>query len=187
MDSHQERFLKDELFHLTLEATVQRAKVYTNGAEENDRKPFQTALQAQLEQITDEYTKPVTEDAHIQNILGLSSSLSLSHGKVLRNGRFRVGLAQKALNLYLKYLWCLGMISEPPHCPFDSRVIANLHEYRGPSWTVLDNDGQYRELIRLARIAAQGLSLARWELKVYNDSWGARGTGTRVPIFPQSG
>jgi hypothetical protein len=39
---------------------------------------------------------------------------------------FRVGTAQKALNLYLKYLWCLGEIKTPPHCPFDRGIIQML-------------------------------------------------------------
>lgn len=39
---------------------------------------------------------------------------------------FRIGSAQKALNLYRKYLWCLGYIPFPPHCPFDATIIDQL-------------------------------------------------------------
>ncbi len=170
MDSHQEQFLKDEFFSLTLMATVQRADVYIAGAAEKERKAFQTALRSRLEELATAYREEVPEEAHIRNILGLSSALSSSHAKVLREGRFRIGPAQKALNLYLKYLWCLGKIPAPPHCPFDSRVISKLPQYTGPNWTALDSELEYRALVKAAKTKAQGLSLATWELQTYNNA-----------------
>jgi hypothetical protein len=169
MDSDQEQFLKDELFSLTLMATVQRANVYAAASAEKDRKAFQAALRSRLEGLAKTYRETVLEETHIQNVLGLSSHLSSSHARVLRDGRFRIGPAQKALNLYLKYLWCLGMIPAPPHCPFDFRVISKLSTYTGPSWTALDTEGEYRVLIEAARATAQGMSLATWELQTYNN------------------
>lgn len=132
MDSNQEQFLRDEIFSLTLMGTVQRAHVYADGSTEETRKPFQGALRSELERLENEYREPVDEERHIQNILGMSKLLSSHHAAILQNHCFRIGLAQKALNLYLKYLWCLGIIPEPPHCPFDSRVIDRLRGYHGP-------------------------------------------------------
>ena len=43
----------------------------------------------------------------MRNIVALSEGLSEDHADILAGKRFRVGTAQKALNLYLKYLWCL--------------------------------------------------------------------------------
>jgi hypothetical protein len=170
MDLHQEQFLKDELLSLTLMATVQRADVYTHGSPEKKRKAFQKALRSCLEELARSYYQQVSEETHVQNIVGLSNGLSSIHGSVLRNRRFRIGAAQKALNLYLKYLWCLGMISAPPHCPFDSRIIGRLSEYIGPRWTALDSENDYRALMNAAKAAANGLSLAAWELQTYNNS-----------------
>jgi hypothetical protein len=171
MDSNQDQFLRDEFFSLTLMGTVQRAHVYAKDSTEKARKPFQGALRAELERLENEYREPVGEETHVQNILRLSSHLSSNHAKILQNGCFRVGLAQKALNLYLKYLWCLGIIPEPPHCPFDSLVISRLRDYHGPkSWVFLKTEDQYRALIRAAKATAEGVSLATWELKLYNAS-----------------
>ncbi len=55
---------------------------------------------------------------------------------ILFGNGFRVGIAQKALNLYLKYLWCLGKITEPPHCPFDSIIISEIK--CNIKWTEMD-------------------------------------------------
>ncbi len=171
MDSNQEQFLRDEIFSLTLMGTVQRAHVFADDSTEKTRKPFQGALRSELEGVAKEYREPVCEERHVQNILTLSSRLSSDHAEILQNGCFRVRLAQKALNLYLKYLWCLGVIPEPPHCPFDSLVIARLRGYHGPaSWVILETEAEYRALIQAAKATAQGESLATWELKLYNAS-----------------
>jgi hypothetical protein len=123
-----------------------------------------------LEQIAQDYKARVSEEVHVQNILGLSTRLSSAHAGVLRGGRFRIGTAQKALNLHLKYLWCLDKIPEPPHCPFDSKIIAKLPAYKGPRWTVLDAEDDYRNLVKVAKAKAQGSSLAAWELETYNNT-----------------
>ncbi|MGB2989994.1 MAG: hypothetical protein WBC98_08555, partial [Candidatus Zixiibacteriota bacterium] len=112
MNADQEKFLRDELFSRTLMATVQRAGIYKSNTTERKRRVFRWALRAQLEQIAQGYKAKVSEEAHIQNILELSTHLSAVHKGVLQNSRFRIGTAQKALNLHLKFLWCLGKIPE---------------------------------------------------------------------------
>jgi hypothetical protein len=170
MNAHQERFLKDELFSLTLMATAQRSGVYRRGLTERERRAFQSALRTDLEEIAQGYTSKVSDESHIKNILKLSAQLSAAHAGVLQGNRFRIGAAQKALNLYLKYLWCIGRIPEPPHCPFDFQIITRLPAYKGPSWTVLDTEADYRDLIKAAKSKAQGSSLAAWELETYNNA-----------------
>ena len=169
MDAHQEQFLKDELFSLTLMATVQRAGVYSPGSRKKERKRFQTNLRSWLEKNAQSYANQVTEEEHIRNIVELSASLTSAHANVLKNGRFRIATAQKALNLYLKYLWCLGKIRSPPHCPFDFQIIAKLPNYTGPSWTKLDREEDYRALVQAAKAKAQTSSLPAWELRAYNN------------------
>jgi len=170
MDEYQERFLKDEFFSLTLMATVQRADVYVRGLSLHARGAFQTALRTRLEQLAAFYHAAVSEEDHIQNIVALSEGLSTDYADILTGRRFRIGTAQKALNLYLKYLWCVGKIPPPPHCPFDFRVITKLPGCRGISWTALDSVTQYRQLVAAAKIRAQGVSLPKWELQTYNNA-----------------
>ena len=49
IDAYQDQFLKDELFSLTLMATVQRAGVYSPRTPEKERKKFQARLRAELD------------------------------------------------------------------------------------------------------------------------------------------
>ena len=170
MDADQEQFLKDELSSLALMATVQRAKVYIAETPEQRRRGFQVGLRTKLEELATHYENGVDEETHIQNIVQLSDGLTRDHKEILNGGRFRIGTAQKALNLYLKYLWCLGKIPMPPHCPFDFQIIGKLSDYKGPSWTALDLADDYRNLVAAVKVAAKGVPLATWELKTYNNA-----------------
>jgi hypothetical protein len=164
----QEQLLRHELFSLTLMATMQRARVYDPRSLERERKAFRSSLRSHLEQIAQKYKVEVPEEVHIQNIVKLSDCLTEAHASVLKDRRFRIGTAQKALNLYLKYLWCFDKISIPPHCPFDFQIIAKLSNYNGPSWTNLDRVEDYRNLVTAAKAEAGGVPLAKWELQTYN-------------------
>src|SRR5689334_11713531 len=120
------RFLRNEFFGLTQDATLQHNATYRESATEADRARFRADLYRLLDSLSFRYATGISDEEHIDNIVRLADELSVIHESILRDGRFRLGSAQKALNLYLKYLWCAGLIPEPPHCPFDSRIIAKL-------------------------------------------------------------
>ena len=81
----------------------------------------------------------------------------------------RFGTSQKAFNLYLKYLWRLGKIVEPPHCPIDE-IILRAGGLCG-SWTASTSRQEYMDWIRWLRMRAkrQRLTLSGWEY----DAWWA--------------
>lgn len=169
MDPQQMLFLLSEFFQLTLGATVRRARAYADGLGEADRAPLRASLRARLDQLWPTYAVPVPEAQHLTNIRQLADGLSAEHPLLLREGRFRIGPAQKALNLYIKYLWCAGLLRvAPPHCPFDFFVINRLGLHI--RWTELDSMADYEQLVAAARAAAaaHGAGLAQWELKLYN-------------------
>lgn len=80
----------------------------------------------------------------------------------------KFGHAQKALNLYLKYHWCFGMLPMPPHCPLDSIVLKKIPGFTQERWTRLDSSERYVNIISAAKVQANGVPLAVWELDVYN-------------------
>jgi predicted house-cleaning noncanonical NTP pyrophosphatase (MazG superfamily) len=168
----KKQFLHDELFSLTLMAAVQRGKTYRENTLERERKQFHQELQRRLEEIAAEYLTDKTDEEHEKSICWLADTLSSSHSAVLRAGRFRIGNAQKALNLFLKYLWCLEEIPPPPHCPFDFGIINKFKRTLPPGvptkWTELDRIEHYREYVNAARTLAHPHSLAKWELEIYN-------------------
>lgn len=169
MTPEQQKFLTDECFSLTLMGTVQRGNLYAPNSGEAARNAFRCGLRAALEQLAECYHRPVSDDDHLANIVALADRLSASHSDALASGRFRIGSSQKALNLFLKYMWCLGFIPTPPHCPFDREIISRLHGYQGSTWTRLENLDDYKGLVAAARAHAKGIPLAEWELQMYND------------------
>ena len=140
--------------------------------------------------------EPVGCERHIKNIKNLSSTLSGRYKGILLDGTFRIGTAQKALNLYLKYCWARGIVKEPPHCPIDSIVLANVKKCassdecricREVTWTKISCASEYRHFVENAKAEAgrYGLSLARWELKLWNayTAWGTRKDGPSWKAF----
>jgi len=160
-------FLQDQFHGMVLQATVQRAHIYAGDAVEPERNAFRAELRKRLDKISAQYDGAITDRRHVSNIEYLADSISERCRSALRGGRFRIGPAQKALNLHLKYLWCAGWIEHPPHCPFDYYVISELRLKRPPSWTRLDSSGEYMELVDAARLAAGAQSIAEWELAAY--------------------
>ena len=161
------RFLLDQFHGLVLAATVQRAHIYRPTASEIVRNKFRIGLRFALDEYVEAYATPVEDTAHVQRIGVLADRLSLMHEAALAAGRFRVGPAQKALNLFLKYQWSAGWIPRPPHCPFDAVIIDALPYRARIRWTQLDSLEQYRALVSVARGVAAGVPLAEWELLEY--------------------
>lgn len=134
------------------------------------REQFGPALQEELRKLARSYEKPVEGEQHIQTIRGLAERLSKDFAEVLNDDILVFGIAQKALNVYLKYLWCADSSKvNPPHCPFDYDIISTLKlkprtEHR---WTFCDSEDDYREWVRAAwdTTKKKGYSsLAEWEV-----------------------
>ncbi len=167
MDAQQEDFLRDEFFNCTIRGAFQRAYVYKAEANENGKENFRQSLRSSLEQLEAHYREPVSDEDHFRNVETLSGELSANHAEVLVEGRFRIGIAQKVLNLYLKYLWCIGKVSTPPHCPFDAYIIGELPGV-SDKWTRMDSLERYREWVSAAKEKAGATSLARWEIETFS-------------------
>jgi len=170
LSMEQHTFILREIFSMTLAAATQRSGLYKPKTPDKARRPFHESLRDLLEELAKGYTVPVGEEIHIRNIKRIASEISAKHQDVLADGEMRIGLAQKALNLYLKYLWCLGEIPEPPHCPIDGIVLKRVPGCQDVCWTQLDSLDEYRRIIAAAKIAAKGVSLSVWELDLYNTS-----------------
>ena len=113
----------------------------------------------------------VTDEAHISNIQQLCDKAKNKYGAILNKGTFRFGTAQKLLNLYLKYLWCLKEIKTPPHFPVDRRIQTEM-KMTITNWTSLDTSEAYMAIINAARakFIPQFKSLALMELELFGRS-----------------
>jgi hypothetical protein len=115
------------------------------------------------------YKKSCNEKQHYKNIEALVAYATKVGTSVLSPDGYRFGIAQKLLNLCLKYHWCLELVGEPPHCPVD-RIVLDKTSFKGRlNWTEIQSSEKYREVIEeIDKIAkAKGLSIAMWELRHY--------------------
>lgn len=170
MDAEKISFLKNEFLTMSIFAALGRSYTYKKNISDKERGNFHNALREQLTEISKSYASQVTEDEHVANIQSLSDKLSENFSGLLIDGRLRIGIAQKALNLYLKYLWCVDLIPSPPHCPFDAVILRHLPACSDLNWTSLDSIDDYLRLVRAARKASKDKPLANWELDLWTNS-----------------
>jgi hypothetical protein len=164
-------YLVGELWILAWNASVQRARLYRGGIEpspEDSSRPFRGAVIDYLEsRIIPKYREDrVTEEQHYKHIDDLVAYANSVGEKVLGQLGYKYGVAQKLLNLMLKYDWCLGMITEPPHCPVD-RIVIDKTRYKGTSWTKIVHRSEYQAIIEDIKRLAGTQSLAMWELSIF--------------------
>jgi hypothetical protein len=161
------QFLEGEFLTNAIDGALQHAGIYSAAASDKRRNALREHLRDSLRRIALEYHKParVSERDHYRNIQSLADELSSNFNDIMKD-RFRIGVAQKALNLYLKYLWCLDRIPVPPHCPFDSTVLRELE--LESSWTRSSGIEDYKNWVERAKAAAGTKTLAEWELQLWN-------------------
>ena len=177
----KDNYIEEEILTLTfsggLSTRSDKHPVYEKHVSEDKKeefKKFKDDVKKKLEKYKKIYEKgEISSEEHIKNIMEFAKELTEKHHKILHNNKFRIGIAQKLLNLYLKYLWVLGRIDEPPHCPFDNKIITKLSkeskviEDMRIRWTCLDNIEDYKKLVKEAVNLVKPLSLAEWELEFW--------------------
>lgn len=165
-----QQYLVSQLWILSWNASVQRANLYVPNSELG-RSAFRAEIIAFAnDKLIPQYQSTVSSKVHELNILKLSKYGTAIGSEILQAAGYKVGIAQKLLNLQLKYLWCCGSIGEPPHCPID-RVIINKTPLKNQiNWTAMVGIDEYRRVIHALENEASlvGKSLAQWELEVYN-------------------
>ncbi len=171
MEKDKWEFVNNEILASSIFGGLTRGfAVYKSEVAEQDKKEFKNLLKQKLKEYALSYGKEVSSEQHTKNVEKFADEVSKESSEILTGGRFRIGRAQKVLNLYLKYLWVLGKIPKPPHCPFDSMVIVELGLDPEIKFTKLDSEKDYKRLVMTAIQKAEDakLSIAQWELKLWN-------------------
>jgi hypothetical protein len=170
----QDKFIDEEIWILTFGGAFQRAEIYKkDDLKETEREKIRTKFREEIknyirQEVAPQYKNIIDDNTHIQNIVNFTE-WSKNFASILNDGYLKIGVSQKLINLYLKYLWSLNKIQTPPHCPFDRIIITKLGYASPPSWTKLDNIELYKEFVQKAKQKAeiQKSSIAEWELKVF--------------------
>ncbi len=172
-EAAKKRFLRNELFRISLGASFQ-----TRGREnpmyiyrQNPNVP--DAQRLLIRNSIKEYVSTqifqynyLTVPKYISSVNTLSEHISGLYKDYLHGERFRIGVSQKLFGLYLKYLWMIGDISEPPVCPFDGEILRELGIQ--DNWTQIDDIKILKKWIDKAKEKATSDgyngSIAQWEL-----------------------
>ncbi len=167
-------FVINELWILAWTASVQRARLYgekTNSASSSAAvaKFREDVIGFLAEKIIPQYVEGCAEEQHYDNIETLVTYATKIDPGILGKAGYKYGVAQKLLNLALKYYWCLGLITEPPHCPIDRIVISKTKHNGRINWTQILRRSAYEEVIKEVKVLAQEerLSIPQWELAHY--------------------
>jgi hypothetical protein len=167
-------FLMSELWMLTFNAAFQRANIYTKEATDHNKSAWKAKLAADIEMnILPLYKKGnVTDEAHINSLNQVDRSFD---DKMFQSTSRTYGIAQKILNLYLKYMWIIDEVSfPPPHFPIDRRIQESLKLKPLISWTKeIKSSDDYMAIIERARkcpLVSKYKSLAEMELEEFSRS-----------------
>lgn len=178
----KEEFLNNEFWILTFGGGFQRANVYKDRNIPTEvRKEFRQALRNHIENLVNEqYQNTVSEDNHIENIQSVvffSKNTTFGEDTISIN----FGIAQKLLNLYLKYCWCSGRIKTVPvHFPVDRLIQGKLNTeakavglqgIKLKPWTQFEDEKEYLNVIEFAKEVRNkkysGKALAEMELEIF--------------------
>ena len=176
MTNKPQKFLCSEFWILSWKASMPRPhKLYKSTAKYSEKNKFKKDLIRHCkENILSQYTngKIVKGEQHCNNIKKLKeyANNKSPYKHIIRKSYYNIGVAQKLLNLQLKYLWCMGKIKTPPHCPVD-RIILERTKLKGKcNWTEIDSIPRYEKAIKAITEQATKdgcKSIADWELCKY--------------------
>ncbi len=162
-------FLRNSVFDLTISGAFQRGNIYIKKVKSKAKEELKKEIRTLLDALVQKYKKKVEVEEYIKDVSYLSKTLSRKYVHILKDGRFRLGSSQKLLSLHLKHLWALGLIHEPPLCPFDGIIIQKLG--LNHKWTKLDTIKELRELIDevIKRCKEDRFRnrISLWEMNIY--------------------
>jgi hypothetical protein len=145
MEITMNEFVSKMILSNTINAAFRRGNVYKSNISisENEKKKLRQNIERELKNLSRKYTNEIQDSPHIRHINALAKKISYNNSRILNNDKLRIGTAQKLLNLYLKYLWCLNVIAKPPHCPIDNLILKEI-EYDESTWTELNSIEDYK-------------------------------------------
>ena len=157
-----------------VKAASQHNALYARSSSSVQRALIRNDWKRLLRATASSYTEPVDSAEYECHVQALADEMNTRHSMLLRHADelpqgvtagFRISHAQKSLSVYLKHLWCMGIIAMPPECPVD-RVVLRKAGATG-SWTRVGTLDEHRSMIAALEQCAGDASLAEWELLVF--------------------
>ncbi len=155
-------------------AAIQRANVYSTTASQTEKNAFRKDLKRWLKQLGLRYfSLEYDGKKYCDEIASLKTHLNNRHSTFLNGGNVKIGARQKAITLYLKYLWLLGDNSKKPIYATLDRGIMNLAGVKNPpNWTKINDIQEYERVGKEIDSFAQNQgweSGSVWEAETWTD------------------
>jgi hypothetical protein len=166
-------FIKQMILRNTVNAALQRACVYDDGADTKLKEEFKVAAKQWLMEFGERYKRPNTNpELWCDEIQSLSEILNQGFGPYLRDGKIKLGISQKMVSLYLKYLWLISgdQDKKPLFAVLDRGIMKAASVTNAPNWTHLDDKNEYIRVVEAVDEHAQRVFVAdgaQWEA----DEW----------------
>ncbi len=117
-------------------------------------------------------TSKINKDTTISGYADIVMELRKGLHKFSDN--YKVSHAQKSLSLFLKYLWCYGLVETPPTCPIDRQILKEAQKadtsIKLKNWTKLDSKEDYIQILKALEKWADHMPMAEKELIEWNNS-----------------
>ena len=204
LKGYKDEFLQQEFWILTFGGAFQHAGVYLSNKNneleklynsekptptkdrstltynqwlEETKKAFKKVIKNKCKDLLCSYADGnIDEHQHISNIKELANETAKKQfSKILTDGKINFGVAQKLLNLYLKYNWTLGEVETPPHFPVDRIIqekllkICKENKINGTfnkveAWTNFKDEKHYKNVVRCAEKVAKEDTQSEYKL-----------------------
>ncbi len=172
------QFIQNEVLGLVIRgAFPPYTKIYAKIATEKNRARMRHIIREKIVEMAELYRqKHVSPEAHVDNIETLQKYINTQCCNFLTK-EISFGIAQKLLNLYLKYEWCLNRFNHdvhPPHCPVDSIVIKQANKEGAkippkPPWSQMAANDYLYAIEEIGRVASKcQKNMPAWELDIFN-------------------
>ena len=166
----------DTAISLSIKAAVQHNSLYLENLSIGKRKEVRTDWGKELLHIAEKYKENQTEEIYNEDILKLKELMNIRHGDSFRRSPhlkykydigFRISHSQKSISVFLKHLWCMNKISEPPVCPVDRIILEKIGmSGKSASWGYINSleihNSKVAEINEFA--LKENKSIAIWEL-----------------------
>lgn len=174
LDNKKERYLRYIYASNSIAAALQtrnkNGRVYADNYDEKLKNEFKKFLLKRIMNLwIGKYE--LTKEEILDEIITLKAICEEEpYSLILKDGIFRIGVSQKLICLYAKFLWVSGQLTTPPPLiPYDGVVKGLLEDKSLKDWTVLDDMGDYKKICERIDTISNGKP-AEWELEEWNKS-----------------
>lgn len=166
------KFIERMALRNAVNASLQRIAIYGPTATPANKRAYRETLKTWLKQLALRYYTWEYDGAkYCAEIVALKTHLNATHGPIL--AKMTIGICQKPITLWLKYLWLNGDCSKKPiFATLDRGIMQTANVQNPPNWPDIDTLDEYKRIVdhidSLASTKGFGCG-AVWEAETWSD------------------